>query len=98
MQRSASEKHKDELELLAVRRREKQQLKTKAPPGRHSRFGGTYVIQNLKSVSDRDIICHQALERVVSMDLDREKEKQKRSFRHIKEEGKTDRRSAFSVR
>lgn len=98
LQRSTSEKQRDELELVAARKREKQRLKNKAPTGRHSRFGGTYVIQNLKSVSDKDIICHQPLERVAAMDFDREKEKQKRSFRHVKEEAETSRRSAFSVR
>ncbi|XP_059218459.1 protein timeless homolog [Stomoxys calcitrans] len=98
MQRSVSEKQRDEQELLAARRREKQRTSAKPPPGRHSRFGGTYVIRNLKSVSDRDIICHQPLERVTSIDFDREKQQQKRSFRHIREEAQVKRRSAFSVR
>uniref|UniRef100_A0A1I8N6C1 Timeless N-terminal domain-containing protein n=1 Tax=Musca domestica TaxID=7370 RepID=A0A1I8N6C1_MUSDO len=98
LQRSVSEKQRDEQELLAARRREKQRTSTKPPPGRHSRFGGTYVIRNLKSVSDRDIICHQPLERVTSIDFDREKQQQKRSFRHIREEAQVTRRSAFSVR
>ena len=98
LQRSVSEKQRDEQELLAARRREKQRLATKPAAGRHSRFGGTYVIRNLKSVSDRDIICHQPLERVASIDFDREKQTQKRSFRHVREEGQVTRRSAFSVR
>ncbi|XP_075147569.1 circadian regulator timeout [Haematobia irritans] len=98
MQRSVNEKQRDEQELLAARRREKQRTSTKPPPGRHSRFGGTYVIRNLKSVSDRDIICHQPLERVTAIDFDREKQQQKRSFRHIREEAQVTRRSAFSVR
>lgn len=83
---------------MAARRREKQRTSAKPPLGRHSRFGGTYVIRNLKSVSDRDIICHQPLERVTSIDFDREKQQQKRSFRHIREEAQVTRRSAFSVR
>jgi len=98
LQRSVSEKQRDEQELIAARRREKARLMVKPPPGRHSRFGGTYVIRNLKSVSDRDVICHQPLERVSSIDFDREKQKQKRSFRHIREEAQATRRSAFSVR
>ncbi|XP_037891579.1 protein timeless homolog [Glossina fuscipes] len=98
MQRSLSEKQRDEQELMAARRREKQRLTAKLPPVRHSRFGGTYVIRNLKSVSDRDIICHQPLERVVSIDFDREKQQQKRSHRHVHEEAQVTRRSAFSVR
>ncbi|XP_073816308.1 circadian regulator timeout isoform X1 [Musca autumnalis] len=98
LQRSVSEKQRDEQELLAARRREKQRTSAKPPPGRHSRFGGTYVIRNLKSVSDRDIICHQPLERVTSIDFDREKQQQKRSFRYVREEAQVTRRSAFSVR
>lgn len=98
LQRSIAEKQRDEQELLAARRRERQRLQSKPPTVRHSRFGGTYVIRNMKSVSDRDIICHQPLERVVSIDFDREKNQQKRSFRHIKEEVELARRSAFSVR
>lgn len=98
MQRSLNEKQRDEQELMAARRREKQRLTTKLPPVRHSRFGGTYVIRNLKSVSDRDIICHQPLERVASIDFDREKQQQKRSHRHVREEAQVTRRSAFSLR
>ncbi|XP_065358652.1 protein timeless homolog [Calliphora vicina] len=98
LQRSVSEKQRDEQELLAARRREKQRLASKPAAGRHSRFGGTFVIRNLKSVSDRDIICHQPLGRVTSIDLDREKQQQKRPHRHIQEEGQVTRRSAFSVR
>ncbi|KAH8250250.1 hypothetical protein KR026_009029 [Drosophila bipectinata] len=98
LQRSLSEKQRDQQELMAARRRERARRQAKPPPGRHSRFGGTYVIRNMKSVSDRDVICHQALERVSSIDFDREKQQQKRSHRHIKEEAQVTRRSAFTVR
>ncbi|EDW59287.1 protein timeless homolog isoform X1 [Drosophila virilis] len=98
LQRSLSEKQRDQQELLAARRREMARRQARPPPGRHSRFGGTYVIRNMKSVSDRDIICHQPLQRVSAMDFDREKQAQKRSHRHIKEEGQVTRRSAFTVR
>jgi len=98
LQRSLSEKQRDQQELLAARRRERARRQARPPPGRHSRFGGTYVIRNMKSVSDRDVICHQALERVTSIDFDREKEHQKRSHRHIQEEAQVTRRSAFTVR
>ncbi|XP_055851009.1 protein timeless homolog [Episyrphus balteatus] len=98
LQRSASEKQRDEQELIAARRREKQKLVARPPAGRHSRFGGTYVIQNFRSVSDKDAICHQSLERAVAIDFDREKERQKKSHRIIKEESQSVRRSAFSVR
>ncbi|XP_022211508.2 LOW QUALITY PROTEIN: protein timeless homolog [Drosophila obscura] len=98
LQRSLGEKQRDQQELLAARRRERARRQARPPTGRHSRFGGTYVIRNMKSVSDRDVICHQALERVASIDFDREKQQQKRSHRHIKEEAQVTRRSAFTVR
>nr|AAQ22497.1 RE03551p [Drosophila melanogaster]AAY33504.1 RE03647p [Drosophila melanogaster] len=98
LQRSLSEKQRDQQELLAARRRERARRQARPPPGRHSRFGGTYVVRNMKSVSDRDVICHQALERVSSIDFDREKQQQKRSHRHIQEEAQVTRRSAFTVR
>ena len=98
LQRSTIEKERDEQELIAARRREKQKLVARPPPGRHSRFGGTYVLRNCKSVSDKDIICHQSLERAAAIDFDVEKIKQKKNFRIVKEEGLPHRRSAFSVR
>ncbi|XP_060645851.1 protein timeless homolog [Drosophila nasuta] len=98
LQRSLSEKQRDQQELLAARRREHARRQARPPSGRHSRFGGTYVMRNMKSVSDRDIICHQALQRVSAMDFDREKQAQKRSHRHIKEQAQVTRRSAFTVR
>lgn len=98
MQRSNSEKHKDEQELIAARKRERQRITAKPPPGRHSRFGGTFVVRNLKSISDNDTICHQSLQKAVTLDFDGEKKKQKKSFRIVKEETSLTRRSAFSVR
>lgn len=98
MQRSAAEKHRDEQELINVRRRERARFHARPPAGRHSRFGGTYVMQNIKSVSDNDIICHQSLTRAISMDFNREKSGQKKPARNVQEEGSSERRSAFTVR
>lgn len=84
--------------MVSVRKREKSKLQLHPPTGRHSRFGGTYVLQNVKSVSDNDVICHQSLERAMEMDFTREKTIQKKSHRVVKEQGETHRRSAFSVR
>ena len=52
----------------------------------------------MKSVSDRDLICHQPLERVVEQDLSRDKKKIKPNFRLAKDEDKYERQSAFCVR
>ncbi|XP_031631724.1 protein timeless homolog [Contarinia nasturtii] len=98
LQRSEAEKCRDEQELISVRKRERAKVAMKPPTGRHSRFGGTYTIQNMKSISDRDIICHKPLGRAVAMDFDRDKNKQKRSHRIAKDEATFERRSALSIR
>lgn len=98
LQRTAEERSRDERELISARKRERAKVSMKPPTGRHSRFGGTYIMQNMKSVSDRDIICHKPLDRVVAMDFDRDKNKQKKSHRMAKDEQTNERRSALSIR
>lgn len=98
MKRSAAEKYRDEQELVMARKREYNKLIVKPPPGRHSRFGGTYIMRNMKSISDNDLICHQQLERALTMDFDHDKNKRKQPHRTVKEEGADERRSALSVR
>jgi timeless len=98
VQRSAAEKYADEQALVTALKVEKSKFLQNVPPARHSRFGGTYVYRNMKSVSDRDLICHQPLERVVQKDLSRDKKKIKANFRLARDEDKYERVSAFSVR
>lgn len=98
VQRTAAEKHADEQALLAARRAEKAKEQLRPPPARHSRFGGTYVYKNLKSVSDRDLICHQSLERVVQKDFSRNKPNAKKNFRLARDDDKFERQSAFCIR
>lgn len=98
VQRSAAEKQSDEKALVAARRMEKAKAHMRLPPARHSRFGGTYVYKNMKSVSDRDLICHQPLERVVEKDFNRDKQKVKSNFRLARDDDKYERQSAFCIR
>ena len=98
LQRSAAEKLKDEQELIQARTREKLKSRARLPPARHSRFGGTYVYKNLKSISDNDMICHQSLERVVQKEFNANKTKIKPSHRLAKDDDKYERQSAFSIR
>lgn len=98
VQRSTTEKQADEQALITARKMEKAKIQQHIPPARHSRFGGTYVFKNMKSVSDRDLICHQPLERVIEQDLSRDKKKIKPNFRLAKDEDKYERQSAFCVR
>ncbi|XP_062536634.1 protein timeless homolog isoform X2 [Armigeres subalbatus] len=97
-QRSATEKNRDELELIAARKREKAKQLSRIPAARHSRFGGTYVFQNIKSISDNDLICHQSLQKALQMEFDTDKQKVKKSFRNVRETETIERKSAFSVR
>lgn len=98
VQRTAAEKHADEQALIAARKLEKAKTLQRLPPARHSRFGGTYVYKNLKSISDRDLICHQSLERVEQHDFHRNKTKVKSNFRLAKDDSKYERQSAFCIR
>lgn len=98
VQRTAAEKHADEKALLIARRTEKAKAQARLPPARHSRFGGTYVYRNMKSVSDRDQICHQSLERVFEKDFNRDKQKIKSNFRLARDDDKYERQSAFCIR
>jgi timeless len=98
VQRSEAEKQADEAALINARQIEKSKFKQNIKPARHSRFGGTYVYQNMKSVSDLDLICHLPLERVVQRDLNHDKQKAKANFRLAKDEEKYERQSAFFIR
>lgn len=96
--RTAAEKNRDELELIMSRKREKARQQVRIPAARHSRFGGTYVVQNMKSISDNDLICHQSLQKALKLEFDTDKAPVKKNFRHVKESGTVERKSAFSVR
>ncbi|KAJ9574818.1 hypothetical protein L9F63_008017, partial [Diploptera punctata] len=100
--RTLQEKERDEVELLAIRQEEirRRQEKVKKFTGaRHSRFGGTYVLKDMKSVSDNDLIYHKPLNKLDSLDFDHDKVKQKRPKNRLPMHGEnTERRSAFSVR
>lgn len=59
--RSEEEKQRDSQELAALREREQaaKRSQTLQRGSRHSRFGGSFVVQGLKSVGDKDVIYHQ---------------------------------------
>ena len=40
---------------------------------RHSNFGGTFIVKNMKSTSDNDVIYHKPLHTVNHITLDTEK-------------------------
>lgn len=69
------------------------------PSARHSRFGGTYVYQNIKSISENDMICHKVVAGPEELNLNKLKNRVKKPKNKIViETGTGERRSAFSVR
>ena len=66
---------------------------------RHSRFGGTFVLTNTKSISDKDVIYHRSLTRVDNIDFDHAKRPKKRAKnRRIITDIKLTRKSTLSIR
>ncbi|XP_051967519.1 protein timeless homolog [Xyrauchen texanus] len=61
--RSALEKQKDMVELELLRQKELAEKRSHAIQRgtRHSRFRGSYVIQGLKAIGEKDVIFHQGL-------------------------------------
>lgn len=61
--RSTQEKRKDtqELEALRLKELEEKRSRTLQRGTRHSRFRGSYVVQGLKSIGEKDVIFHQGL-------------------------------------
>ena len=79
-QRSKEEKQQDELELLRLREREMEKQKQKflqTKSMRHSRFGGTFTLTNVKSISERSVIYHRPLTTLDNFDFDKEKRPKK---------------------
>uniref|UniRef100_A0AAQ5YFA2 Timeless circadian clock n=1 Tax=Amphiprion ocellaris TaxID=80972 RepID=A0AAQ5YFA2_AMPOC len=62
--RSAEEKQRDSQELESLRQKEhaEKRSRTLQRGTRHSRFGGSYVIQGLKAIGDKDVIYHRNLQ------------------------------------
>ncbi|XP_060554622.1 protein timeless homolog [Ruditapes philippinarum] len=81
VQKSESEKVKDERELQMVREQEKLQKKANQMKfsSRHSRFGGTFVVKNFKSISDNDLIYHKSHGDVSRINLDTNKKPKKKA-------------------
>ncbi|KAH9640510.1 hypothetical protein HF086_018176 [Spodoptera exigua] len=103
LQRSVDEKLRDDQELLSIRMSETKQRinKIKQYSGnRHSRFGGTYVVQNMKSLSDNEIICLKPLNKISNLDFNAGSKKSKLvkpKNRRPVESGILERRSAFAI-
>ncbi|XP_025908087.1 protein timeless homolog, partial [Nothoprocta perdicaria] len=98
---AGAERGEDARELDALRQRELAERKSRAlqRPTRHSRFGGSYVIQGLKAIGDRDVVFHKGLHNLRSYSHDLGKEPRRVPKRRLAaREAEAPRRSARSVR
>ncbi|XP_068451306.1 protein timeless homolog [Clinocottus analis] len=99
--RSAEEKHRDSQELEALRQKEQaaKRSRTLQRGSRHSRFGGSYVVEGLKSIGDRDVIYHRNVHNFKSYTHDTGKAVRRVAKRNRQaRESKDKRRSALNVR
>lgn len=63
----------------------------------HSTFGGTFVVQNMKSISDKNLIYHQGLAKDIHFDKNKVPRKRPRNRKPIIDAEVT-RRSTLSIR
>ncbi|XP_070701578.1 protein timeless homolog [Pempheris klunzingeri] len=99
--RSAEEKLRDSQELEALRQKEHaaKRSRTLQRGTRHSRFGGSYVVQGLKSIGDKDVIYHRNLHHFKRYTHDTGKAVKRVPKRNRQaQECKDKRRSALNVR
>ncbi|KAL4716642.1 hypothetical protein ACJJTC_008277 [Scirpophaga incertulas] len=103
LQRSVDEKLRDDQELLSLRISENRNKLNKVKQysgSRHSRFGGTYVVQNMKSISDNELISLKPLNKLSNLNFSGSKKSKlvKPKNRRPVESSILERRSAFAVR
>ncbi|XP_057218725.1 protein timeless homolog [Triplophysa rosa] len=99
--RSAEEKQKDADELELLRRKElaAKRCRNLQRGNRHSRFRGSYVIEGLKSIGEKDVIFHQGLHNFMNYSHDVGKGVRRVPKRkQIARDSERQRRSALNVR
>ncbi|XP_037534837.1 protein timeless homolog [Nematolebias whitei] len=99
--RSAEEKQRDSQELEALRQKEHAEKRSRnlQRGTRHSRFGGSFVVQGLKAIGDKDVIYHQNLNNFKHYTHDLGKAVRRVPKRNRRaQECKDKRRSALNVR
>ncbi|KAM6231160.1 protein timeless homolog isoform 2-T3 [Spheniscus humboldti] len=98
---AAAEHGEDTRELETLRQRELAEKRARAlqRPSRHSRFGGSYLLQGLKAIGDRDVVFHKGLHNLKSYSHDLGKETRRvPRRRQAAPEAEHPRRSARNVR
>ncbi|KAM9514583.1 protein timeless homolog isoform 2-T2 [Guaruba guarouba] len=98
---AGAEHGEDTRELQSLRQRELAEKRTRAlqRPYRHSRFCGSYVLQGLKAIGDRDVVFHKGLHNLKSYSHDLGKEPRRvPRRRQAAPEAEVPHRSARNVR
>ncbi|KAM7422367.1 hypothetical protein PAMA_010430 [Pampus argenteus] len=99
--RSAEEQQRDSQELETLRQKEhaEKRSRTLQRGTRHSRFGGSFVVQGLKSIADKDVIYHRNIHNFKNYTHDVGKAVRRVPRRNRQaQECKDKRRSALNVR
>ncbi|XP_041438460.1 protein timeless homolog isoform X2 [Xenopus laevis] len=99
--RSTAERDTDIKNLEILRQREMAEKKNRALQrgNRHSRFGGSYIVQGLKSIGDKDVIYHKGLQNFKNYTHDLGKEMRRVPKRKQQaKDTEARRRSALNVR
>ncbi|XP_023244200.1 protein timeless homolog isoform X1 [Centruroides sculpturatus] len=99
-ERFTLEKQRDNQELLKLRKQEflRKQASVKLQTSRHSRFGGTFEVKNMKSVSDNNMLYHHKLQNITSLTYN-QKEKKRKPKRNVPmQHVEVKRKSALTVR
>lgn len=99
--RNEEDRVKDERELVRIREKEAalRKIQMQKFSTRHSRFGGTFTVKDMKAPSGKELLCHKPITSVADLSLDATK-KTKRTARTrmpIREDDPT-RRSTVPVR
>ncbi|XP_043529522.1 protein timeless homolog isoform X2 [Frieseomelitta varia] len=102
LQRSITEREKDEATLLAARLKEKEKKMEKVRKyagARHSHFGGTYIVQNMKAIGENQLLCHKPYQKIEALDFGQDKKKvAKPKNKRPMTDPRNERTSALSVR
>ncbi|XP_052020882.1 protein timeless homolog isoform X2 [Apodemus sylvaticus] len=99
--RLAQERSTDVAELEVLRQREMAEKRARALQrgNRHSRFGGSYIVQGLKSIGERDVVFHKGLHNLQNYSSDLGKQPRRvPKRRQAAQELSVHRRSVLNVR
>ncbi|XP_070151223.1 protein timeless homolog [Polyergus mexicanus] len=102
LQRNTAEKENDEAKLVALRKKElheKMDKIKKYAGSRHSRFGGTYIVRNMKATGENQMICHKPYQKIETLEFGHNKKRVKRRKDKMGvQDAKVERTSVLSVR